>query len=190
MTPGRRRLVLALAAPLLPGAGAATAGEEAGWPEGGGYRTRDYRAPTPATVPGGRMISTEEARALLDRRDVVWVDMLPAPRRPEGLPPGNLWRPSPRLGIPGSIWLPEAGRGELPPETEAWFRDTLVRATGGDLGRPVVFYCLADCWMSWNAAKRAAGWGHREVLWYRDGTDGWEAAGLPTEVLHPAPGGP
>jgi hypothetical protein len=28
------------------------------------------------------------------------------------------------------------------------------------------------------------------VLWYRDGTDGWEAAGLPTEVLQPAPGGP
>jgi PQQ-dependent catabolism-associated CXXCW motif protein len=54
----------------------------------------------------------------------------------------------------------------------------------------VVFYCLADCWMSWNAAKRAASWGYREVLWYRDGTDGWEAAGLPTEVLHPAPGGP
>ena len=39
-------------------------------------------------------------------------------------------------------------------------------------------------------AKRAAGGGYRQVLWYKDGTDGWEAAGLPTEVLHPAPGGP
>ena len=52
----------------------------------------------------------------------------------------------------------------------------------------MVFYCLADCWMSWNAAKRAAAWGWRQVLWYRDGMDGWEAAGLPTEELHPAPG--
>ncbi len=188
MMAGRRRLLSAL--PLLPVAGAAIAGEEVGWPEGGGYRTQEYRAPTPLTVPGGRMITTEEARTLLDRRDVVWVDMLPAPRRPEGLAPGALWRPSPRMGIPGSLWLPEAGRGVLSPETEAWFRDSLARAAGGDLGRPVVFYCLADCWMSWNAAKRAAALGHREVLWYRDGTDGWEAAGLPTEALRPAPGGP
>ena len=191
MTKPRRRLLLLSALPTLLFAGAAAAtAEEAGWPENGGYRAQDYRAPTPLTVPGGRMVSTEEAKALLNRRDVVWVDMLPAPRRPEGLPPGTLWRPSPRLGIPGSIWLPEAGRGVLSPETEAWFRDSLARATGGDLGRPVVFYCLADCWMSWNAAKRAAGWGYHQVLWYKDGTDGWEAAGLPTEVLHPAPGGP
>ena len=191
MTPRRRPLVLALA-PLLvfAAAGATAAAGGADWPESGGYRTQDYRAPTPLTVPGGRMVDTEEARALLNRRDVVWVDMLPAPRRPEGLAPGSLWRPSPRRGVPGSIWLPEAGRGVLSPETEAWFRDSLARATGGDTGRPVVFYCLADCWMSWNAAKRAAGWGYHDVLWYRDGTDGWEAAGLPTEILQPAPGGP
>ena len=184
-----RRRVVALA-PVAAAAIAASAAAEVPWPEADGYRTQDYRAPTPPTVPGGRAITTEEARALLDRRDAVWVDMLPAPRRPEGLPPGTLWRPSPRLGIPGSVWLPEAGRGLLAPETEAWFRDSLARATGGDPGRPVVFYCLADCWMSWNAAKRAAALGYRDVLWYRDGTDGWEAAGLPTEVLRPAPGGP
>ena len=43
---------------------------------------------------------------------------------------------------------------------------------------------------SWNAAKRAAAWGYRNVLWYRDGTDGWEEEALPTEELHPAPGAP
>lgn len=184
----RRRSLVALAP--LPFFARAALAEAVAWPEGGGYRMGDYRAPTPLTVPGGRMIDTREAKALLDRGGAVWVDMLPAARRPEGLAPGSLWRPSPRLGIPGSIWLPEAGRGAIPPETEAWFRDSLARATGGDLGRPVVFYCLADCWMSWNAAKRAAAMGYREVLWYRDGTDGWEAAGLPTETLQPAPGAP
>ena len=73
-----RRLLLSAPLPILLTA----AGGEAGWPENGGYRTQDYRAPTPLTVPGGRMVTTEEARALLGRRDVVWVDMLPAPRRP------------------------------------------------------------------------------------------------------------
>lgn len=155
-----------------------------------GYRMGDYRAPTPHAVPGGRAISTDEARVLHAEPSVVWIDVLPAARRPEGLPPGTLWRPSPRLGIPGSIWLPEAGRGFLSTEVEAWFRDTLARATGGDLSRPIVFYCLADCWMSWNAARRAALWGYRAVYWYRDGTDGWEAAGQAVERLHPEPGAP
>lgn len=184
----RRRL--AALAMLLLDAGAARSAEGVPWPTDGGYRTEDYRAPTPEAVPGGRAISTAEAKAMSSRPDVVWVDMLPAARRPDGLPPGSLWRPSPRLGIPGSIWLPDAGRGAIAPATDAWFREALAKATGGDPGRTVVFYCLADCWMSWNAAKRAAAYGYREVLWYRDGTDGWEAAGLPTEILHPLPGGP
>jgi PQQ-dependent catabolism-associated CXXCW motif protein len=182
-----RRGLLGLALLAAPAAGAA-AGEVAEVPDG--YRMGDYRAPVPHGVPGGRAIGTEEARAMRGRPGVVWVDVLPAPRRPEGLPAGSLWRPSPRMGIPGSLWLPEAGRGALAPETEAWFRATLARATGGDPDRPIVFYCLADCWMSWNAAKRAAAWGYRNVLWYRDGTDGWEEEALPTEELHPAPGAP
>lgn len=169
-----RRRALLLAAPLLAAAE--------------GYRMDDYRAPTPETVPGARRIGTVEAALLFEAQAAIFIDVLPAPRRPEGLPAGALWRPSPRLGVPGSLWLPEAGRGALPPDTEAWFRAALEGATGGSRDRPVVFYCLADCWMSWNAAKRTAAWGWRQVLWYRDGTDGWEAAGLPTEELHPAPG--
>jgi rhodanese-related sulfurtransferase len=31
--------------------------------------------------------------------------------------------------------------------------------------------------MSWNAAKRALEMGYRRVVWYPDGTDGWQAAG-------------
>ena len=149
MTPRRRLLALAPALLPAPAAGdpAPEQGEDVEWPPCGAYRTQDYRAPTPRTVPGGRAITTDEARALLGRPDVVWVDLLPAPHRPEGLPPNSLWRPSPRLGIPGSIWLPDAGRGVLQPETEAWFRASLARASGGDLDRPVVFYCLAECWM-------------------------------------------
>jgi PQQ-dependent catabolism-associated CXXCW motif protein len=49
----------------------------------------------------------------------------------------------------------------------------------------VVLYCLADCWMSWNAAKRALAIGYSNVAWYREGTDGWVAAGLPLEEATP-----
>jgi len=176
----RRRALLFLV--TLTGAAAA----EASVPEG--YRTEDYRAPTPLHVPGARTLDTVAAEALWRHGGAVWIDVLPALHRPAGLPANTLWRPSPRRGIPGSLWLPEVGRGRLDPGLEAWFRDNLLRATGGDRSRPVVFYCLAECWMSWNAAKRAAAWGWHAVYWYRDGTDGWEAAGLPIEPLRPAPG--
>jgi len=154
------------------------------------YRMGDYRAPVPESVPGGRTLTTADARALHAAGGAAWIDVLSAPRRPEGLPSGAFWRPSPHHGIPGSIWLPEVGRGALAPEVEAWFRERLERATGGDRGHPIVLYCLAECWMSWNAAKRAAELGYRAVFWYPDGADRWEAAGLPTEVLQPAPDQP
>ena len=58
--PVRRRLLLSAQLPLV----LAAAGEEtAGRPEDGGYRTQDYRAPTPLTVPGGRMVTTIEPKA-------------------------------------------------------------------------------------------------------------------------------
>jgi PQQ-dependent catabolism-associated CXXCW motif protein len=42
-----------------------------------------------------------------------------------------------------------------------------------------VFFCLKDCWMSWNAAKRALSLGYRNVMWFSEGTDGWQELGYP-----------
>jgi PQQ-dependent catabolism-associated CXXCW motif protein len=42
-----------------------------------------------------------------------------------------------------------------------------------------------ECWMSWNAAKRAVALGYARVHWYPDGTDGWAAAGLPLAEARP-----
>jgi len=156
-------------------------------PEPEGYRLDDYRAPTPHTVAGGAVLDTEAAYRLWESGAAVWIDVLPAPRRPTNLPASALWMPLPHRDIPGSIWLPEIGRGALSPQLEVYFRDHLEAATKSRLNAPVVFYCLADCWMSWNAAKRAASWGYTRVYWYRDGTDGWEAANLPTQMAEPVP---
>jgi PQQ-dependent catabolism-associated CXXCW motif protein len=155
-----------------------------------GYRLEDYRAPVPATVAGGRAIGTVEAEALWRDHRALFVDVLPAPRRPENLPAETLWKPMPRRDIPESLWLPEVGRGALSAEFDAYFRVSLARASNGDKATPIVFYCLADCWMSWNATKRAAAYGYTQLYWYRDGTTGWEAAKLPTAEAAPAPGRP
>jgi PQQ-dependent catabolism-associated CXXCW motif protein len=163
-------------------------GARAQVPEPEGYRLDDYRAPTPNTVPGALTLGTEEAYRLWQSGAAVWIDVLPAPRRPENLPQQALWKPMPRRNIPGSLWLPDVGRGLLSPELEAYFRGHLEAATQGRLDRPVAFYCLAQCWMSWNAAKRAASWGYSHLYWFRDGIDGWDAAMLPTEDAVPLPG--
>jgi PQQ-dependent catabolism-associated CXXCW motif protein len=86
------------------------------------------------------------------------------------------------------VWLPDVGRGELNSQLEFYFRTNLEWATHGRRDTPVIFYCLADCWMSWNATKRAASWGYTQVFWYRDGTDGWAAANLPLAPAEAVPG--
>jgi PQQ-dependent catabolism-associated CXXCW motif protein len=91
------------------------------------------------------------------------------------------------MNIPGSIWLPDTGYGALAAETESYLRIGLERITNGDHARLLIIYCRRDCWMSWNAAKRALTMGHKNVAWYPEGTDGWEAAGLPLRVTEPAP---
>ncbi|HLW26980.1 MAG TPA: PQQ-dependent catabolism-associated CXXCW motif protein [Kiloniellales bacterium] len=150
-----------------------------------GYRQSDYRAPTPATLKGARVISTEEAEALWRNRQAIFIDVLPQPPRPENLPEDTIWRGRQRDNIPDSIWLPNTGFGELAPATEAYLKEGLQNASGGDLQKPLVIYCDRGCWMSWNAAKRALSYGYGNILWYPEGTEGWSEAGLPLESAEP-----
>jgi PQQ-dependent catabolism-associated CXXCW motif protein len=156
-------------------------------PEPDGYRLEDYRAPTPATLQGARVVGTQEAEKIWRSRTASFVDVLPRPPRPRTLPEGTLWRNKPRADIPDSIWLPDTGYGALAPSMAKYFANGLEKATRGNHARLIVLYCLADCWMSWNAAKRALSLGYSNVAWYRDGTDGWLAAGLPFAAATPEP---
>ena len=152
-----------------------------------GYRTDNYRSAVPATLSGARVLSTEQAEAIWRDKSGAFVDVLPRPPKPKNLPEGTVWRDMPRQDIPGSLWLPDTGYGLLAPATEDYFKRGLMRASGGDRSHLLVFYCLADCWMSWNAAKRALSYGYTDVAWYPEGTDGWAFAGLPLVDAQPEP---
>jgi PQQ-dependent catabolism-associated CXXCW motif protein len=156
-------------------------------PEPTEYRTKDYRAPTPAGLAGAHVVTTAEAELLWQGKSAIFVDVLPHAPRPANLPPGTIWRDKPRLDIPGSIWLPDTGYGALAPATEDYLRKNLQRATGGDRAKLLVIYCLRDCWMSWNAAKRILSMGYANVAWYPDGTDGWTDRLLPVTEAQPEP---
>jgi len=156
-------------------------------PEPEGYRTENFRAPVPATLKGARVLTTDEAEAIWRAGKAAFIDVLPHPPKPQNLPPGTIWRETPRRNIPGSMWLPDTGYGALAAVTEDYLKRGLERASGGDRGKLLVFYCLADCWMSWNAAKRALSFGYTNVAWYPDGTDGWTLMDLPVAESHPEP---
>jgi PQQ-dependent catabolism-associated CXXCW motif protein len=153
------------------------AGERPEVSEPDGYRMDDYRQPVPRTLKGARVIGTEEAERIWNDKTAIFIDVFPKAPKPPNLPAGTVWRDPRHMSIPGGRWLPNVGNGALTSEVEDYFKRHLEGLTGGDKGRHIIFYCLKDCWMSWNAAKRAMSWGYANVTWFPDGTDGWTEAG-------------
>ena len=167
----------ALALAVLAALPAAAAEPAPGVDPATGYRIGDYRAPVPAAVPGGTTVDTQQAQALI-AQGAVLLDVLGA--RGGGPDPlDGAWRlAGTHDNIPGSTWLPDVGTGTLDARMARYFKDNLARLAGPPPGKPLLFYCQADCWMSWNASRRAALWGYGAVHWYPPGADGWRDAGL------------
>jgi PQQ-dependent catabolism-associated CXXCW motif protein len=155
-------------------------------PEPEGYRTDNYRAPVPATLAGVRVLATGEVEAIWRAGTGVFIDVLPHLPKPQSLFAGTIWREKPRFNIPG-VWLPDTGYGTLAAPTEDYLRHGLARASRGNNATLLVIYCQAACWMSWNAAKRALSYGYPNVVWYPEGTDGWQRANLPLVESQPEP---
>jgi PQQ-dependent catabolism-associated CXXCW motif protein len=158
----------------------------AGVPEPEFYRLENYRAPVPKTLKGAKVIGITEAERLWRNHSAIFIDVLPRPPKPK-LPEGTVYRPKPHDTIPGAIWLADVGYGALTAEMEDYFRRNLEKLTGGDGSKTLVIFCLSDCWMSWNAGKRAVSWGYSNVLWFPDGADRWSEAGLPLKRIEPLP---
>lgn len=138
-----------------------------------GYRIARYRTPVPEDVPGGTRISAADVGPLIKNKSALLIDVMAS----EGAGPDpatGVWRiTKPRKNIPNSIWLADVGAGVLSTELDRYFRDNLERLTSGDRARAIIIYCQADCWMSWNAVRRAAAYGYSAIYWLAEGTDGW-----------------
>ena len=180
LTGGRTLLRAALAA-LVPMAVLAAPAV----PEPAGYWTGPTHGPVAATLSGGTVIHTRKLARLLKTDGVMVIDVSDAPRRPANMAAGAVWLPLPHPVIPGAVWIPGAGVGEISPAVDRLFRGQLALGTGNDLAHKIVIYCHKNCWLSWNAAKRAISYGYRNVYWFPDGMEGWHAAGLATAVAQP-----
>ena len=124
--------------------------------------------PTPASIPGGQVITTKGLVALVQGWQAPYVvfDVL---GQSEVLP----------NAVPAA-WLSQPGTFDDAVQQKA--SQMLAQQTQGRKGVALVFYCLSrECWMSYNAALRAIHAGYTNVLWYRGGIEAWKFAGLPTQ---------
>lgn len=151
-----------------------------------GYRMDNYRTPVPATLKGAKVIDTIAAETLWEDNRAIFIDVFPKPPKPK-LPKGTLWIDPKRDTIAKALWLPNVGYGALTDEHEAYFKGWLEKLRAGHPTKQLVFFCLRDCWMSWNAAKRALSWGYGNIVWYPEGSDGWIEAGNDIEAIASSP---
>jgi len=152
-----------------------------------GYRMGHYRAPTPPSIEGATRIGRETLRGKIASNEVLLVDVIAHVGGGYDPITGEWFVQEERRNIPGSIWLADVGAGHLTPAMARYYRDNLEKLTGGDKSRPIVIYCQADCWMGWNAVKRAIDWGYSQIYWYPEGSDDWSEAGLPLTPAKPVP---
>lgn len=160
-----------------------------------GDRIAHYRAPVPSEIVGAKVISAGDVDGLVKDHKALLIDAMPA----EGGgfdPTTGIWRLIKiHNNIPGSVWLPDVGRGKPPPAITAFFARELQRLTAGDKTRALIVYCQSDCWMGWNATRRAIGLGYTNVYWFPEGIDGWRdwdgkfapAVPLPVTIDRPEP---
>ncbi|MDX2424880.1 MAG: rhodanese-like domain-containing protein [Cycloclasticus sp.] len=152
------------------------------------YRGLPYNVATTLIPPKGvKRISVDELKSrLIDKQKLVLIDVYGAIFREESLDFDGAWLVStPHKSLPDSTWLPNVGKQELIEVVEDYYRFHLKELTGNDLNMPIVIFCVEDCWMGWNAAKRAREWGYTNVMWFREGIDAWKEKGWPLHDIEP-----
>jgi len=130
--------------------------------------TGAMHGPTPASIPGGQVITTQGVKALMDGKQAPFLllDVLGGPQ----------------VINEEQAAAPASQAGSFSDGTQQQFGQYLQQATGGNKEVALVLYCQSrECWMSYNAALRAINLGYRNVLWYRGGIEAWQAAGLPLQ---------
>ena len=135
-------------------------------------RTVGYHEPTPTRIPGGKVVTTAELKAMLEQPSRPYIiDVLG----------GGVHRT-----IAGAFWMIGAGAGDMDRDEEKRFAGAIAAFAGGDKSRPMVFYCVdSECWLSYNAALRAIALGYTNVMWYRGGIASWRTSEGPMTQSDP-----
>lgn len=148
-----------------------------------GMRVERYQAPLAEDIPGPVQVADFAGLLRLRAAGALLVDVYSLQNNRFDELDGSWEVRKPRLSLPGAIWLPETGRGTLAEGIADYLEARLAEHA---VGRPVVVFCNADCWMSWNAAQRVAALGY-ETWWWPLGVHGWTDEGLELVLVKPLP---
>ena len=127
-------------------------------------RQSNFHGPTPTSVPGAQVVSTEVlAGALQNGQQAILIDVLGSD-----------------YSLPNAYVAPAlASGGGFSDRTQQQATQWLRQITGGNSAAVIVIYCSDPmCWLSYNASLRTVAAGYSNVYWYRGGLQAWQMAGL------------
>lgn len=124
---------------------------------------------TPTALPGGKIVSADEARKLLDAKSAAFFDTRAALNFGKG-------------HVPGAQLISYKEKSEFKPDFDAAADQFEIAKLPADKNAKVVIYSDGPAgWKSYKAAVSAIRGGHKNVMWMREGYAGWTAKGLPSE---------
>ena len=127
-------------------------------------RQGNFHGPTPTSVPGAQVVSTEVlAGALQQGQQAILIDVLGSD-----------------YSLPNAyVATALASGGGFSDRTQQQAEKWLRQITGGNSNAIIVLYCSDPmCWLSYNASLRTVAAGYSNVYWYRGGLRAWQMAGL------------
>lgn len=129
----------------------------------------DDKPDTPAALPGGKVVSVDEAKKLSDARSAQFFDT----RNPINFGKGH---------VPGAKAVSYKEKSEYKADFNASADSFELDKLPADKSARVVIYSDGPSgWKSYKAAVAAVKAGHKNVMWMRDGFTGWSAKGYPAE---------
>jgi rhodanese-related sulfurtransferase len=124
---------------------------------------------TPDNLAGGKVITPEVAKQLLDSKTALFVDT----RATLNFGKGH---------IPGAVAIAYKEKSEKTAGFDASQDAFDLTKLPGDKNKPIVFYSDGPSgWKSYKAAVLAIKAGHSKVSYLRSGYSGWTAKNLPIE---------
>lgn len=130
---------------------------------------QDSKPPTPTTLSGGKVITADEAKQLLDGGKAVFLDT----RSPINFGKGH---------VPGAKTIPYRERSEYAENFDAGKDRFDLAQLPADKNAVLVFYSDRPTgWKSYKAAVLATRAGYRSVHYFRGGWAEWEHRKYPIE---------
>ena len=125
----------------------------------------DYKPDTPKSLSGVKVVSVEEVKELLDKKDTNIFDM----RSPINYGKGHL---------PGAVALPYKENSEYKTAFDASKDKLDLSKLPSDKNAQILFYSDGvKGWKSYKAAVLAHKAGYKNIMWFREGVAGWVAKG-------------